>query len=29
VHYPRSRAALVEELARGRIADFAPELLPR
>jgi hypothetical protein len=29
MHYPRSRAALAAELARGRIADFAPELLPR
>src|SRR3954470_8430457 len=29
VHYPRSRLALAAELARGRIADFAPELLPR
>jgi hypothetical protein len=29
VHYPRSRLALASELRRGRIADFAPELLPR
>jgi hypothetical protein len=29
VHYPRSKLALAAELKRGRIADFAPELLPR